>query len=74
MRRWTATLLVVTAAWAGDADRFQKLHELILPHQDELAWTHVDWGVDLWEARRAAAKQGKPIFLWEMDGHPLGCT
>ena len=20
-----------------------------------------------------AAKEGKPILLWEMDGHPLGC-
>jgi hypothetical protein len=28
----------------------------------------------LWEARRKAAAEGKPILLWEMDGHPLGCT
>ena len=26
------------------------------------------------EARRLAAQKGKPILLWEMDGHPLGCT
>jgi hypothetical protein len=28
----------------------------------------------LWEARQKAAAAGKPILLWEMDGHPLGCT
>lgn len=73
-RRTAAILVVVAAAWAEDAERFQKLHELIVPHRDEVAWTEVDWGTDLWEARRTAAEQGKPIFLWEMDGHPLGCT
>ena len=26
------------------------------------------------EARQEAAKQKKPIFIWAMDGHPLGCT
>lgn len=74
MRRWIALLLFVAAASAEDADRFRRLHELIVPHEDELAWTRVDWRTDLWEARRTAAKHGKPIFLWEMDGHPLGCT
>jgi hypothetical protein len=28
----------------------------------------------LWEARKRAAAEGKPILLWEMDGNPLGCT
>ena len=28
----------------------------------------------LWQARERAAAEGKPILLWEMDGHPLGCT
>ena len=26
------------------------------------------------QVRQLAARQGKPILLWEMDGHPLGCT
>ena len=29
-------------------------------------WVHPD-------AITKAAKEGKPILLWEMDGHPLGC-
>lgn len=74
MRLWIGSLLFFAAASAEDASQFRKLHELIVPQEEELAWTQVDWGTDLWEARRAAAAQGKPIFLWEMDGHPLGCT
>jgi len=46
----------------------------ILPSVEEKAWQKIDWKVDLWEARREAAKTGKPIYLWEMDGHPLGCV
>jgi hypothetical protein len=29
---------------------------------------------DLWEARRRAAAEGKPMLVWEMDGHPLACV
>ena len=25
-------------------------------------------------AQAQAAAAGKPIFIWAMDGHPLGCT
>ena len=46
----------------------------ILPKEEEKAWEKIEWHVDLWEARKKAAKEGKPIYLWEMDGHPLGCV
>ena len=46
----------------------------ILPKEAEKAWEKIDWRVDLWEARKEAAREGKPIYLWEMDGHPLGCV
>ena len=46
----------------------------ILPKVEEKSWEKIPWRVDLWEARREAAEQGKPIYLWEMDGHPLGCV
>lgn len=46
----------------------------ILPSAGESAWQQIDWKTDLWEARKEAAESGKPIYLWEMDGHPLGCV
>ncbi|YCM43543.1 hypothetical protein V2O64_19735 [Verrucomicrobiaceae bacterium 227] len=54
----------------GDLEVVQE----ILPKTEEKAWQEIDWKVDLWEARQEAAKTGKPIYLWEMDGHPLGCV
>ena len=54
--------------------QFGKLHALIKPAIGEDKWAEIPWLTDLWEARKRAAGEGKPILLWEMDGHPLGCT
>jgi hypothetical protein len=55
-------------------EQFSKLHALIKPQPGEDRWAAIPWLTDLWQARQLAARQGKPILLWEMDGHPLGCT
>jgi hypothetical protein len=47
---------------------------LIKPSAGEDAFDRIPWRTSLWEARQEAARLGKPILLWEMDGHPLGCT
>jgi hypothetical protein len=54
--------------------QFDSLFALCMPPKSESAWLELGWEIDLWAARERAAKEGKPIFLWEMDGHPLGCT
>jgi hypothetical protein len=45
----------------------------VRPAAGEDAYAQVPWLTSLWEARTKAAAAGKPILLWEMDGHPLGC-
>lgn len=57
-----------------DDAEFARLHALAKPTEAESRWLEIPWSTDLWEARRQAAAEGKPILLWEMDGHPLGCT
>ena len=71
---WLALAAVTRAADALPPEQFDKLHGLIKPQASEQKWTQIRWLANLWEARRQAAAQGKPILLWEMDGHPLGCT
>lgn len=46
----------------------------LLPSSREQAYREIPWKTDLLAARAEAAKSGKPLFLWVMDGHPLGCT
>ncbi len=56
----------------GDGD-FAALLKAVRPVAGEDLFATIPWETSLWEAREKAAKEGKPILLWEMDGHPLGC-
>lgn len=51
---------------------FERLHALIKPAL--AAYETIPWRTDLLAARREAVAAGKPLFLWTMNGHPLGCT
>ena len=55
-------------------EAFRKLHAAVRPGGAGERWTEVGWQPDLAQARRAAARDNKPLLLWIMDGHPLGCT
>ena len=52
---------------------FRRLHALLQPAADE-PWQTIPWKIALLDAQRTAAQEKKPIFIWAMDGHPLGCT
>ncbi|MDB4777920.1 hypothetical protein OAG68_00525 [bacterium] len=73
---WFITLLPL-APTSGfgqqlDEEQFQKLHAELKPTDE--AWKEIPWQTNLLEAQRIAAEAQKPIFIWAMDGHPLGCT
>lgn len=52
---------------------FPKLHALIKPQPGELRFHEIPWLIDVWEARRQAAKVGKPILAWSgAGGAPIG--
>jgi hypothetical protein len=52
---------------------FHRLQKLLRP-DDEQLWRSIPWKISVLDAQRVAAKENKPIFIWAMDGHPLGCT
>ena len=54
-----------------DARTFQEVLAFVLPKQDDMRWASIPWQTDLWEARKLAAEQDKPIFAWMMNGKPL---
>jgi hypothetical protein len=67
-------LALASAAEPIKPQQFDKLHALIRPQADEDRWLDIPWQTNLYEARKIAAAEGKPILLWEMDGNPLGCV
>lgn len=54
-------------------ERFRELHRELQPTGLE-TWRSIPWMTTVLSAQRAAALEDKPIFIWSMDGHPLGCT
>ncbi|MFN0125994.1 MAG: hypothetical protein ACKV19_04840 [Verrucomicrobiales bacterium] len=54
-------------------EKFRELHAALSPSPDE-PWRTIPWKIGLLDAQRQAARERKPIFIWAMDGHPLGCT
>ncbi len=50
----------------------QQLQAALAPK--DAAWKSIPWHPTLLSAQRQAARQRKLIFIWSMDGHPLGCT
>ena len=69
-----ASVTVTRAAEPIAPENFATLHALMKPAEAEWKWMAIPWQTSLWEARRKAADEGKPLLLWEMDGNPLGCT
>src|SRR5262245_58939919 len=55
-------------------EEFAALHAAVAPRGQTERWTEIPWQADLETARREAARAGKPLLMWVMDGHPLGCT
>lgn len=56
-----------------DESDFDLLQESLQPDSSE-AWRQIPWRISLLDGQRAAVEEEKPIFIWAMDGHPLGCT
>lgn len=46
----------------------------VLPSKEESKYMSIPWRLDLNVARQQAQDSGKPLFIWVMNGHPMGCT
>ncbi|MEM7601328.1 MAG: hypothetical protein AAF357_07905 [Verrucomicrobiota bacterium] len=72
MKSILIAFVVATSITLGP-DSFDLLFERISPKEGEI-WRSIPWETELLEAQAMAAKAQKPLFIWAMDGHPLGCT
>lgn len=56
------------------ADNAADWRALIATTAAETAWERIPWLASFHAGVRSAAEQEKPLLLWVMNGHPLGCT
>ena len=62
------------AALQLEAETLAAWREHIVAPATELAWEQIPWRPSFLTGLREAAAAGKPLLLWVMNGHPLGCT
>jgi len=56
------------------AKSFERWVEYIRPSEEEACWNDVQWRQSFREGVRDSQIEGKPILLWAMNGHPMGCV
>lgn len=54
-------------------DEYAALLAALPVHPGEELYTTVPWETSLAAARTKAWTERKPLLIWSMDGHPLGC-
>jgi hypothetical protein len=74
MNRMLAIVMFVTHASFAAEPTFAESLSAVIPKENEEAWMKIPWKTNIAKARVEAQLQGKPIFLWIMNGNPLGCT
>lgn len=77
-RRLAALVLFLLPAAVGAQDLTRKNYERVLDHvqpdRSECRWEVIPWRPTFFEAVVEAHAKDRPILLWAMNGHPLGCT
>jgi hypothetical protein len=48
--------------------------DFIRPSAEDTKWERLGWRTELGAAVLEARKLQRPVLLWAMNGHPLGCT
>ncbi len=64
----------VTEDEAISASNFEQWRDHIRAKTSELDWSELQWLPSFHEGLTKAAAENKPLLLWAMNGHPLGCT
>ena len=55
-------------------EEFRACAEAVAPDAGQLAWEQVSWRASFAAGVLEADSSDKPVLLWAMNGHPLGCT
>ena len=63
-----------TSLLEKDGSTFNSWREAIAARPEELAWQSIPWRTSFRDGIRDANAAGKPMLLWLMNGHPMGCT
>jgi len=74
--KWIAAIVLVAMQDPSRVrpDSFEDSHALVKTSPGEARWDEIPWTTSLWEGRKRAAAEGKPLFIWAANGNPIGMT
>jgi len=74
--KWIAAIVLLAAQdpGRGRPEAFEDAFALVKASPGEARWDEIEWTTSLWEGRKKAAAEGKPLFIWAANGNPLGLT
>jgi hypothetical protein len=59
---------------ALDDQSFERWRDYVRPQVKEECYLEIPWRESFYIAINEARETDRPILLWTMNGHPLGCT
>ena len=69
-----ATIAALGQAPILDDQSFERWRDYIRPQVKEESYLEIPWHESFYSAINEARETDRPILLWTMNGHPLGCT
>jgi hypothetical protein len=69
-----ALLLLCAIPQSLDQDALPRWRDHIAPAAAESRWQQIGWRATVADGLQEAAAADRPLLLWLMNGHPLGCT
>lgn len=69
-----ALLALFAVQAAPSRQSFEERVALVKASSGEALWDQIPWTTSLWEGRKRAAAEGKPLFIWAANGNPIGVT
>jgi hypothetical protein len=73
MKSLAVVALLATQA-AAPRQSFEEQFAVVKASAGEARWDEIPWTTSLWEGRKRAAAEGKPLFIWAANGNPIGVT
>jgi hypothetical protein len=67
-------IALVASAPELNEQTFKHWRDSIRPSVQEQAFLEIPWRESFFTAVKEAREKERPILLWAMNGHPLGCT
>ncbi len=66
-----ASVLLLASTAAADTDDLERRAAAIRPSPAESRWREIPWLGSMVEAREAAEKEDRPVFIWGADDDPF---